>query len=112
MEGIDLHARNREDPRLRIGSSSLESAWGYFRRSDLHKLSAVDATSFAIMRQARIRIAYTFDHFAVSDSGSRHDARRRPSVEPRGQAVASARRGQEHHLMLRREGDDLLRLLL
>lgn len=44
----------------------LEEAWEYFRRADLHKLSAVDATSFAIMRRARIRIAYTFDHhFAV-----------------------------------------------
>jgi len=40
----------------------LEQAWGYFRRADLHKLSAVDATSFAIMKRARIRLAYTFDH--------------------------------------------------
>jgi|tagenome__1003787_1003787.scaffolds.fasta_scaffold20589694_3 predicted nucleic acid-binding protein len=44
----------------------LEQAWEYFRRADLHKLSAVDATSFAIMRRARIRLVYTFDHhFAV-----------------------------------------------
>ena len=44
----------------------LQRSWDYFRRSDLHKLSAVDATSFAIMRRARIRLAYTFDHhFAV-----------------------------------------------
>src|ERR1700692_2663152 len=44
----------------------LEHSWEYFRRSDLHKLSAVDATSFAIMKRARIRFAYTFDHhFAV-----------------------------------------------
>ena len=36
-----------------------QRSWEYFRRSDLHKLSAVDATSF-------IRLAYTFDHhFAV-----------------------------------------------
>ncbi len=40
----------------------LERSWEYFRRSDLHQLSAVDATSFAIMKRARIRIAYTFDH--------------------------------------------------
>lgn len=40
----------------------LEQSWAYFRRADLHKLSAVDATSFAIMKRARIRIAYTFDH--------------------------------------------------
>jgi uncharacterized protein len=44
----------------------LSGAWDYFRRADLHKLSAVDATSFAIMKRARIRLAYTFDHhFAV-----------------------------------------------
>ncbi len=40
----------------------LEQSWDYFRRTDLHKLSAVDATSFAIMKRARIRTAYTFDH--------------------------------------------------
>ena len=40
----------------------LEQAWEYFRRVDLHKLSAVDATSFAIMKRARIRVAFTFDH--------------------------------------------------
>ncbi len=44
----------------------LEQSWEYFRRGDLRKLSAVDATSFAIMRRARIGLAYTFDyHFAV-----------------------------------------------
>ena len=41
---------------------ALEQSWEYFRRADLHKLSAVDATSFAIMRRTRIRTAYTFDH--------------------------------------------------
>lgn len=40
----------------------LKHAWDYFRRADLHKLSAVDATTFAIMKRARIRMAYTFDH--------------------------------------------------
>jgi len=34
----------------------------YFRRKDLHKLSAVDATRFAIMKRARTRLAFTFDH--------------------------------------------------
>jgi uncharacterized protein len=43
----------------------LEGAWGYFRRADLHKLSAVDATSFTIMKRARIRIAFAFDHHFV-----------------------------------------------
>jgi predicted nucleic acid-binding protein len=44
----------------------LELSWAFFRRADLRKLSAVDATSFVIMKRARIRLAYTFDHhFAV-----------------------------------------------
>jgi predicted nucleic acid-binding protein len=45
----------------------LEQSWEYFRRKDLHKLSAVDATSFTIMKRARIRLAFAFDHhFAVA----------------------------------------------
>lgn len=45
----------------------LNRSWEYFRRTDLHKLSAVDATSFAIMKRARIRLAFAFDyHFAVA----------------------------------------------
>ena len=40
----------------------LEQCWEYFRRADLHQLSAVDATSFVIMKRARIRLAFTFDH--------------------------------------------------
>jgi predicted nucleic acid-binding protein len=40
----------------------LEQSWDYFRRTDLRKLSAVDATSFAIMKRARIRRAFAFDH--------------------------------------------------
>ena len=44
----------------------LERSWEYFRRADLHKLSSVDATSFAIMKRLGIRVAFTFDHhFAV-----------------------------------------------
>jgi predicted nucleic acid-binding protein len=44
----------------------LDQSWEYFRRTDLHKLSSVDATSFVIMKRARIRLAYAFDHhFAV-----------------------------------------------
>ena len=45
----------------------LEHSWEYFRRPDLHKLSAVDATSFTIMKRARIRLAFAFDHhFALA----------------------------------------------
>jgi len=47
--------------------ADLLHSWEYFRRSDLHKLSAVDATSFVIMKRTRIRLAFAFDHhFAVA----------------------------------------------
>lgn len=51
---------------LECRREDLNASWAYFRRNDLHKLSAVDATSFAIMRRTRIRLAFAFDHhFAV-----------------------------------------------
>jgi uncharacterized protein len=47
--------------------SDLDAAWGHFQRTDLHKLSVVDATSFVIMKRAGIGLAFTFDHhFAVA----------------------------------------------
>lgn len=48
-------------------SRDLASAWSYFERPDLHKLSAVDAVSFVLMTQRRIRTAFAFDtHFAAA----------------------------------------------
>lgn len=45
----------------------LEASWDYFKRREYHKLSAVDATSFAVMRRARIGLAFAFDyHFATA----------------------------------------------
>jgi uncharacterized protein len=45
----------------------LEHAWPYFERPDFHKLSAVDALSFVLMAQRRIRVAFAFDaHFATA----------------------------------------------
>lgn len=56
--------------RLRVlacGTADLEQGWEYFRRGDLHKLSAVDASSFALMRRLGIGAAFSFDHhFAVA----------------------------------------------
>lgn len=40
----------------------LDESWEFFKRTDLHKLSAVDATSFVIMTRASIRLAFAFDH--------------------------------------------------
>ena len=57
-------------PRLRVvpcTSRDLEQAWRYFEHPDLHKLSAVDALSFVLMAQRRIRVAFAFDsHFATA----------------------------------------------
>jgi len=54
--------------KLRILPSTkrdLERAWKYFDRRDLHKLSTVDAVSFVVMTDRRIRMAFAFDgHFA------------------------------------------------
>jgi predicted nucleic acid-binding protein len=57
-------------PRLEILEcrlADLKSAWTFFKRRDLPKLSAVDATSFVLMKSRKIRYALTFDvHFATA----------------------------------------------
>lgn len=57
-------------PRLKVLPSTakdLEQAWAYFERADLHKLSAVDALSFVLMAERRIRVVFAFDaHFATA----------------------------------------------
>ena len=47
---------------LECTRADVERAWAWFKRKDLHKLSAVDATSFVLMARARIRVAFAFDH--------------------------------------------------
>ena len=47
---------------LPCSARDVTEAWKYFARPDLHKLSAVDATSFVLMTRATIRWAFTFDH--------------------------------------------------
>lgn len=52
---------------LTVTPADLEEAWPYFQRRELHKLSAVDATSFVLMSREKIRTAFTFDHhFAMA----------------------------------------------
>lgn len=52
---------------LTVTPADLEEAWPFFQRRDLHKLSAVDATSFVLMSHEKIRTAFTFDHhFAMA----------------------------------------------
>lgn len=47
---------------LECSNADMRKAWAYFKRRDLHQLSAVDATSFVVMTKSKIRIAFTFDH--------------------------------------------------
>jgi uncharacterized protein len=45
--------------------ADLTKSWIWFERSDLHRLSSVDAISFTLMRRLRIPRAFAFDqHFA------------------------------------------------
>lgn len=51
---------------LPVTNADLAAAWAWLERRDLHKLSAVDATSFAVMRRQKIRRAFAFDHHFAS----------------------------------------------
>lgn len=52
---------------LSCAARDLERAWPYFERTDLYKLSAVDALSFVLMMQHGIRVAFAFDvHFSTA----------------------------------------------
>ena len=51
---------------LECRRSDIQHAWDYFARKDLHKLSAVDATSFVLMKREKIRLAFSFDHHFAS----------------------------------------------
>jgi predicted nucleic acid-binding protein len=57
-------------PRLKMlgcSAKDLEAAWPYFERTDLHKLSAVDAVSFVLMTRHGIKKAFAFDvHFSAA----------------------------------------------
>lgn len=52
---------------LECRPEDVREAWSWFHRRDLHKLSAVDATSFVLMQRHTIRLAFAFDHhFAMA----------------------------------------------
>jgi uncharacterized protein len=48
------------------GARDLSAAWRHFTQPGLHKLSAVDATSFVLMEREGIRVAFAFDHHFAS----------------------------------------------
>ena len=51
---------------LTCSADEMNEAWRYFSRKELHKLSAVDATSFVLMTRRGIRVAFAFDHHFAS----------------------------------------------
>lgn len=51
---------------LACAAADVRKAWRYFERRDLHKLSAVDATSFVLMDRHGIKAAFSFDHHFAS----------------------------------------------
>ena len=75
--GLDLALRFRSalaaTPRLELfdcTAADLSSAWTWFERRDLHKLSLVDATSFTLMKKHKLRRAFSFDvHFVTAGFG-------------------------------------------
>lgn len=51
---------------LECEAEDMPNVWTYFERRDLHKLSAVDATSFVLMAKHGIKNAFAFDHHFAS----------------------------------------------
>lgn len=51
---------------LECGAEDMPNVWTYIERRDLHKLSAVDATSFVLMAKHGIKSAFAFDHHFAS----------------------------------------------
>ena len=47
---------------ITCGADEMRAAWQYFTGQKFHKLSAVDATSFVLMRRRQIKNAFAFDH--------------------------------------------------
>ena len=47
---------------LEVALTDLQASWRYFERRDIHKLSATDACSFAVMKREKIKCAFAFDH--------------------------------------------------
>ena len=52
---------------LECQARDLSESWSLFQQQKFHKLSAVDATSFTLMKRYKIRRAFSFDyHFAIA----------------------------------------------
>ena len=51
---------------ITCGADEMRAAWQYFTGQKFHKLSAVDATSFILMKRRHIKTAFAFDHHFAS----------------------------------------------
>jgi predicted nucleic acid-binding protein len=55
-------------------AAHLERAWSWLHRKELHKLGIVDACSFVLMQERKIRVAFAFDsHFAIAGFRYAHE---------------------------------------
>lgn len=61
----DAVLRSRQVQLVRIGARMWEEAWQLFRRYEDKAWAFTDCTSFVVMRQRELTLAFTFDnHFA------------------------------------------------
>ena len=64
---IDTLAHSKKLERMYVTEHLEQQAYGILEQYSEHAFSFVDATSFALMRQARIRHAFAFDvHFRTA----------------------------------------------
>jgi len=55
-------------------ASHIERAWSWLDRREFHKLGIVDACSFVLMQERKLRVAFAFDsHFAIAGFRYVHD---------------------------------------
>jgi predicted nucleic acid-binding protein len=61
LDRIDALQRESKLTVHRITAEQEEDAWGWLRKHDQRSYSFVDATSFQVMRDRRLREAFAFD---------------------------------------------------
>jgi predicted nucleic acid-binding protein len=55
-------------------ASQIDRAWSWLHRKEFHKLGIVDACSFVLMQERKIRVAFAFDsHFAIAGFRYAHE---------------------------------------
>jgi predicted nucleic acid-binding protein len=55
-------------------AAHVERAWSWLHRKEFHKLGIVDACSFVLMQERKLRVAFAFDsHFAIAGFRYAHE---------------------------------------